>query len=601
MAVSMNTGMRSDFMISDAAMSQRMAELDEEQAMQMAQFAKILEDLDSEVAKGLNDSADLSSDNAFALNDIKQAINELKSDDEKFERALNALEAEIRRRASSADDGKSSDGVFCNKTTGEELPDDPHELAEMVVAGKLNIRDIPDELMTVELMKAIIALMIEIKMHGDIDDDEPEEEPFNPAAAAVNEQNYSREVSDQMLSELYKIIEKHNEEQSEDKVTILDGISEPVDEDETPASAATEKVHTQNEEGVFEQIIDNIADNIAEETEEALEAEQISVVSEVQAQTMQTAEQDTVSASQTQTEQAVQTDAAPVITTQTNAAPAEARTQNASFQTVQEDAVQAVQTVRQSEQSDGTQMQFGAEPQTAQKTSAAAETAKTDAADEFEGAIETFTVKESENVPEAHKADTPKAVNVSSDPVSRVKDASEELQMLKSAKLGKVESKPAETTTPLISDQPIVFTGADGRAIEVKPTEIVDQTMKIIEKAIEETKEQSEYSLVLNPEELGRITVKLIKAADGAVSVTIAAENAHTQRVLEQHSELMQNNLRNSGINLESWQTVNESSRDAYAQDYNGSSKNPYFRRDEAQNSDEDNGDRTFADIIAAM
>ncbi len=92
-----------------------------------------------------------------------------------------------------------------------------------------------------------------------------------------------------------------------------------------------------------------------------------------------------------------------------------------------------------------------------------------------------------------------------------------------------------------------------------------------------------------------------MKAADGAVSVTIAAENAHTQRVLEQHSELMQNNLRNSGVNLEEWQTVNESRQETYAQDYNGSSKNPYFRRDDAQHTDDDDGDRTFADIIAAM
>ena len=106
---------------------------------------------------------------------------------------------------------------------------------------------------------------------------------------------------------------------------------------------------------------------------------------------------------------------------------------------------------------------------------------------------------------------------------------------------------------------------------------------------------------MLNPEELGRITVKLIKAADGAVSVTVAAENSQTQRVLEQHSELMQNNLRSNGLNLTSWQTVNESRQETYAQDYNGSSKNPYFRRDDAQSPEEESDGKSFAEIIASM
>ena len=120
-------------------------------------------------------------------------------------------------------------------------------------------------------------------------------------------------------------------------------------------------------------------------------------------------------------------------------------------------------------------------------------------------------------------------------------------------------------------------------------------------KPVSENREQTEYSLVLNPEELGRITVKMTRAADGAVSVTIAAENSHTQRVLEQHSELMQANLKDSGINLESWQTVHESQQEARAQDYNGSGKNPYFTQQDNTDGGEDDGEESFADIIAAM
>lgn len=515
MAVSMNTSMRSDFMISDAAMTQRMAEFYEQQAM----FAEVL----GNVGGGQSGSSNV-------MDDIRSALNELR-EDERFQQALKALDKEIGRESSSSS--------ILNKSSDKELPSDTNVLARMVVKGEIDVKDIPDELMSEALMDAIISLMIDLRLRGDIDEEETEA-IFDPAAAAVNEQNISREASAQMLSELYRIMEKHNEEQSEDKVTFLDGISEPIDETETLPSVATEEIHAEESvEGVFEQIIDNMVEGM---------------------------------------EEAAQNEGTPIIQAQTDAVPTAGELQNTAAQAAEELAEQAAETVQAGAQSDGAEMQFGGQ----------------DRQDEISNMIESFTAKEAE-------PKTENTSNASSEFTSRVKNASEELEMLKSAKLGKDESKPTETTAQLVSDQPIVFTRADGSRLEIRPTEIVDQTMRIIEQAIQETKEQSEYSLVLNPEELGRITVKLIKAADGAVSVTIAAENAHTQRVLEQHSELMQNNLRNNGINLEHWQTVNESRQEAYAQDYSGSSKNPYFRRDDAQNDDEDNGDRTFADIIAAM
>lgn len=526
MAVSMNTSMRSDFMISDAAMSQRMAEFYEQQAM----FADILGGLGG----GQGDVG--STGTSDVLSDIRNALNELR-EDEKFQKALKALDREIGREEFS-EGVTTREGVFLSKSTGDELPSDVNELARMVVKGKIDIKDIPDELMTDALMNAIISLMIELRLNGDIDEEETEE-LFNPAVAAVNEQNISREVSRQMLAELYRIIEKHNEEQSEDEVTFLDGISEPIDGNETLPSVATEE--EESPDGLLE-IIDNMVEGV---------------------------------------EEAAQNEGTPIIQTQTDAIPEAGEMQNAVAQAAEASTEQAAETVQPSGQSDGAQMQFdgGQSQQT-----------------EGRDVIESFTVKEAKAAEEP-QTESSTASNVT----SRVKNASEELEMLKNAKLGKGENKPVETTAPLLSDQPIVFRRADGTELEVKPTEIVDQTMRIIEQAIEENRAQSEYSLVLNPEELGRITVKLIKAADGAVSVTIAAENAHTQRILEQHSELMQNNLRSSGINLEHWQTVSESRQETYAQDYSGSSKNPYYRSDEAQNSDEENGDRTFADIIAAM
>lgn len=502
MAVAIKAGARSDYMISDAAMSQRMAEFNKEQ---MAQFASIL----GELGKGDSQGA------ASTMDKLQSAMQTLK-DDERFEQALKALDAELKGGRIS--DFKN-DGVYRNKSTGDILPTETSALAKMVVDGELDLKDIPDELITEELMKQIIALMIQARFHDDDEDDKDEkplddEELFNPATAAVNEQAASREAGNQMLLELYRILEKRAEEEA--KATMLDGISEVTD-GETLASIATAELHAEekSEDGMFEQIIDGMAEAAAEQAE-------------------------------------------------------------------------AVQTANGA--------QNGSAESDARNSEGFAE-----ANPELERIIEAYTAKEADA-----PADVSKEATSSHEAASRVQNAGEELEMLKNAKLGKTEGETTPAHSAIAPDQSLVFTGANGERIEVKPTEIVEQAQRLVERAIEETqvREQSEYSLVLNPGALGRITVRMVKAADGAISVTIAAENARTQRVLEQHSELMQSNLRSNGIDLESWQTVNESKQDMHAQDYNGSSKNPYFRDNgnNAENSDsDDDGDRTFAEIIASM
>ncbi len=195
------------------------------------------------------------------------------------------------------------------------------------------------------------------------------------------------------------------------------------------------------------------------------------------------------------------------------------------------------------------------------------------------------------------------------------KEISEELEMLRNAKLGKAKTEAGEskadsgktdtvsvrTEHPLTAEAPIVLAGRDGEMIAIRPSEVISQVTKIVEQMVSENREATEYSLVLNPEELGRITVKLLKAADGAVSVTITAENASTQRMLEQNSELMQSNLRANGVQLQSWQTVNEAHQETMQREYDGSSKNPYYREENDDTDDEQSEGESFADIIAAM
>ena len=182
----------------------------------------------------------------------------------------------------------------------------------------------------------------------------------------------------------------------------------------------------------------------------------------------------------------------------------------------------------------------------------------------------------------------------------RIKSASDEVEMLKSAK-AKAEPVTARAENPLNAETPIVFTRENGEEISVRPSEVISQAQtRIIDTAKQMTEDETEYSMVLNPEELGRITVKLTKNAEGAVSVTIAAENSRTQQLLEQNSSLMQDNLRSSGVRLENWQTVSESEQEMHAEDYRGSSKNPYYR-DDSDNADNDGDGADFAEIMAAM
>ena len=182
----------------------------------------------------------------------------------------------------------------------------------------------------------------------------------------------------------------------------------------------------------------------------------------------------------------------------------------------------------------------------------------------------------------------------------RIKSASDEVEMLKSTK-AKAEPVTARAENPLNAETPIVFTRENGEEISVRPSEVISQAQtRIIDTAKQMTEDETEYSMVLNPEELGRITVKLTKNAEGAVSVTIAAENSRTQQLLEQNSSLMQDNLRSSGVRLENWQTVSESEQEMHAEDYRGSSKNPYYR-DDSDNADNDGDGADFAEIMAAM
>lgn len=504
MAVSLNTpsmaNLRSDYAVSDAAMPARNANAAQSGKQQDSQFDKMLSHLSEKTElRSVNEDIDSGKYDVPTLEDLEKA------------------------------------GVIAiDKDTGRVSAPNTEKLAAKLIEGGIDEENIPIELLTPELLKAISALR----------------------------DNISEKSDD--IGEVFPTIEKPAKDVLTEKIAYSDILEELAQllmaaGGENPDNSA---------------LLENIPDEIARQAVEAVGAQDI--VLPDNAKSYNTAKTDDSGVFAEIVENHVKAQQNAENQPQENSADA----QNFAEQSVPDELKNLG-----SEKLDVLQKAFK------DGEISDVEVKNTVSSEENTQAVPEKTAEEPEFTDRKPRVESAKSA------------VSEELEMLRNAKAKPVSEEanvPVRAENPLGADSPIVFRREDGE-VSVKPSEIISQTMKAVQTAVSENREQTEYSLVLNPEELGRITVKMTRAADGAVSVTIAAENSHTQRVLEQHSELMQANLKDSGINLESWQTVHESQQEARAQDYNGSGKNPYFTQQDNTDGGEDDGEESFADIIAAM
>lgn len=493
------------------------------------------------------------SDAAMAQRNFDAAAQADQQQSSKFEEMLAQLDSKsqkFRDVQEAVDSGKydvptledleKAGVIYIDKDTGRVMPENPRDLATKLFKGELDVENLPMELLTPEFLQALSAF-------SENASEQPAED-FFPKTDETVKNDFTKQLQNSgVLAELAQIVKAMTGEETAENVELLEEIPEQTAVSEVAAVQTeqipefpqkTELKTQQSDVGRFDVFVEND----------------------------ETAEIPVTMSANTENPQ-------------NNASSEQGFTQSEIPQELQnlgEDKLNALQKAVSEGEISKVETKTVEVPEVkAEKLPEKAENAEQNAEiPEFRQRTESVTTT-----------------------------VSEELQMLKNAKAKPVSEQtnvPVNAQNPLNSDSPIVFRREDGE-VSVRPSEIISQAMKAVQTAVSENKEQTEYSLVLNPEELGRITVKMTKTADGAVSVTIAAENARTQRVLEQHSELMQSNLKDSGVNLESWQTVRESQQEAYAQDYNGSSKNPYFTQ-KSQNDDADDGDeKSFADIIAAM
>lgn len=422
---------------------------------------------------------------------------------------------------------------------------DLRKVVAAIADGKLTFADIPQEYITKALLAELINTVENVD-NAKSDKDGDSEHNNDPAVQ-------------QVMTELAAMM---------NQTAIPDDISDLSDE----ISALTIKITGADEvqavqQNVPEQAVQTVQNQAAEQAEATGEAVEFTVKPE--------------------TEQKPQAQAKPVQEIQPEA-------KQAAVQTAENTGAQSeAQTdAGQSGQQDG-----AAQVQTAQ----AGQTEQAPQEDvKFRSDVRSVEVRTAEKPQEAPQQEQTQVFADHTAQRSRVVFKSDELEAIKS---GGEKTGDAAQAQPqgIPAESPVVFTRQDGAEITVKPSEVAQQVSgKITERAADLKEGYVEYSITLDPEDLGRITVRMTKTADGAVSVSIAAENSKTMKIIEDNGSAIQDTLRQNGVQLENWQTVSESRQEPQAQDYQGSSKNPY-RENENHRQDDDRDGESFAEIIASM
>lgn len=545
MAVAFSTGgsgyTRSDFMISDAAIPARVEEA--AKADQKEQFSKVL----SGIGSSRNASNASNASNTSGAGSANNAVSGSDAASEKMAQNNAVSEKETPARYEKFE-------MLRSELTKSDGSLDLRKVVAAIADGKLTFADIPQEYITKALLAELINTVENVD-NAKSDKDGDSEQINDPAVQ-------------QVMTELAAMM---------NQTAIPDDISDLSDE----ISALTNKITGADEvqteqptvqQNVPEQAVQTVQTQAAEQAEATGEAVEFTVKPETEQKPQ--AEAKPVQEVQPEAKQAAVTEAA-VQTAENTGAQSEAQTD--AGQSGQQDGAAQVQTA-----------------QAGQTEQAPQEDVK------FRSDVRSVEVRTAEKPQEAPQQEQTQVFADHTAQRSRVVFKSDELEAIKS---GGEKTDDAAQAQPqgIPAESPVVFTRQDGAEVTVKPSEVAQQVSgKITERAADLKEGDVEYSITLDPEDLGRITVRMTKTADGAVSVSIAAENSKTMKIIEDNGSAIQDTLRQNGVQLENWQTVSESRQEPQAQDYQGSSKNPY-RESENHRQDDDRDGESFAEIIASM
>ena len=132
---------------------------------------------------------------------------------------------------------------------------------------------------------------------------------------------------------------------------------------------------------------------------------------------------------------------------------------------------------------------------------------------------------------------------------------------------------------------------SEGSSVQQVVTQIVSEIFN----QLPEKGGTTTFVMTLNPETLGKVTVKLVEEA-GKISVTVTAHSKHTAEILSGRFDNLQTAMKENGTQLEKYQVVYEPEQNERSgqQSFDGSSKNPYVKQDE----EESEGDGEFAELL---
>ena len=136
-----------------------------------------------------------------------------------------------------------------------------------------------------------------------------------------------------------------------------------------------------------------------------------------------------------------------------------------------------------------------------------------------------------------------------------------------------------------------------GRGSEAPVRLTVNEAYQLIsERATTATGKQT-FTVVLNPESLGKITVKMTSES-GKLSVEILTETDAAKQLFETRANELAENLRQSNVEIESYRVETDSDQ-LFNESFDGSSKNPYAEKQQSETSeDEDEFERLISEMM---
>lgn len=176
-------------------------------------------------------------------------------------------------------------------------------------------------------------------------------------------------------------------------------------------------------------------------------------------------------------------------------------------------------------------------------------TGKAEAKQEQSAFVQTLKAAEGEKPTEVLAPVAPKVEATTVEPakveIPKAAVAAEEKIVVKSTPKAAVEETPVETTNEVVTVKAVVDLGTG--KVEKRPLELVRQMSNEITSMV--TTGKNSLHIQIQPENMGRIDVRLISNSDG-MRVVMTTDSSATGKMLEDNLRQLQQSLSDAGLNI---------------------------------------------------